>query len=100
MPTPAENYEAFMVPPLFAPWADELAARVAPAPGAAVLDVGCGTGIVARRLAGDGRRVVGLDATAAMLEVARAAARREGLAIEWREGAAERLPFRTRASTS
>ena len=28
-----------------------------------------------------------------MLEVARAAAAREGRAIEWRQGAAERLPF-------
>ena len=56
MPTPAENYEAFMVPPFFAPWADQLAARARPAPGAAILDVGCGTGIVARRLAPRGRR--------------------------------------------
>jgi ubiquinone/menaquinone biosynthesis C-methylase UbiE len=94
MPTPAENYEAFMVPPLFAPWAEALAARARPAPGAAILDVGCGTGVVARRLARDGaRRVVGLDATPAMLEVARAAASREGRAVEWREGFAEKLPF-------
>ena len=70
MPTPAENYEAFMVPPFFAPWADALAARARPAPGAAILDVGCGTGIVARRLAAaDGAgRIVGLDATPAMLD--------------------------------
>ena len=95
MPTPAENYEAFMVPPLFAPWADALAACARPAPGAAILDVGCGTGVVARRLAAanGGGRIVGLDATPAMLEVARAAAAREGRAIEWRQGVAERLPF-------
>jgi SAM-dependent methyltransferase len=93
MPTPAENYEAFMVPPLFGPWADALVARARPAAGA-ILDVGCGTGIVARRLArGNGARVVGLDATPAMLEVARAVSERDGLAIEWREGRAERLPF-------
>ncbi|HET9067873.1 MAG TPA: class I SAM-dependent methyltransferase [Amaricoccus sp.] len=93
MPTPAENYEAFMVPPLFAPWAEALAERGQPAAGAAILDVGCGTGIVARRLARRGGRVVGLDATPAMLDVARAAAAREGLAVEWRDGIAERLPF-------
>jgi SAM-dependent methyltransferase len=96
MPNPAENYEAFMVPPLFGPWADRLAARAGPAPGAAILDVGSGTGIVARRLArtaGVGGRVVGLDASPAMLAVARAAAERERLAIDWREGTAERLPF-------
>ena len=66
MPTPAEAYEAFMVPPFFAPWAERLADRARPAPGAAVLDVGSGTGIVARRLAArvGGGRVVGLDASA------------------------------------
>lgn len=94
MPTPAENYEAFMVPPLFAPWAEALAERGRPAPGAAILDVGCGTGVVARRFArACTGRIVGLDATPAMLDVARAAAAREGLAVEWREGTAERLPF-------
>ena len=95
MPTPAENYEAFMVPTFFGPWADRLAACARPARGSAILDVATGTGIVARRLANgsDGCRIVALDASAAMLDVARAAARREGLAIDWREGPAERLPF-------
>jgi ubiquinone/menaquinone biosynthesis C-methylase UbiE len=95
MPTAAESYESFMVPSFFAPWADRLADRARPAPGAAILDVGSGTGIVARRLARrpGGGRVVGLDASPDMLAVARAAAARERLAVEWREGAAERLPF-------
>ena len=76
MPTPAEAYEAFMVPPFFAPWAERLAERARPAAGAAILDVGSGTGIVARRLAAgvDGGRVVGIDASGEMLAVARAAA--------------------------
>jgi len=95
MPTAAEAYEAFMVPPFFAPWADRLAERARPRPGAAVLDVGSGTGIVARRLAArlGGGRIVGLDASADMLDVARAAAARESVAVEWHQGAAERLPF-------
>jgi ubiquinone/menaquinone biosynthesis C-methylase UbiE len=95
MPTPAEAYEAFMVPPFFAPWAERLAGRARPAPGTAVLDVGTGTGIVARRLAARLRpgRVVGLDASADMLAVARAAAARERVAVDWQQGEAERLPF-------
>jgi ubiquinone/menaquinone biosynthesis C-methylase UbiE len=49
----------------------------APAPGERVLDVACGTGIVARRAAacvGAGGAAVGLDPNGSMLEVARAAA--------------------------
>jgi 2-polyprenyl-3-methyl-5-hydroxy-6-metoxy-1,4-benzoquinol methylase len=37
-----------------------------------VLDLGCGTGLFARRLAGAGHRVTGLDPSAAMLDWARA----------------------------
>ena len=93
---PAETYERYMVPPLFAPSAQRLLDAAAPKPGERVLDVGCGTGIVARgaarRLAGGGA-VVGLDASPPMLAVARAASARAGLAVEWREGRAEALPF-------
>ncbi|RFU82290.1 class I SAM-dependent methyltransferase [Streptomyces triticagri] len=48
------------------------------APGPDVLDVGCGTGIVARQLAAEGCRVQGLDADERMAEVARA----NGLDVE------------------
>ena len=66
---------------------DTLADIVA-APGRRVLDVGCGTGGVALACAERGARVVGLDADAGMLEVARA--RPGAAAIEWVElGAAE-----------
>src|SRR5688572_23572657 len=93
---PAETYERFMVPPLFAPAAARLLDLARPRPGERVLDVGCGTGIVARRAApvvGGNGTVVGVDFTPGMLDVARATAEREGLAIEWREGRAEALPF-------
>lgn len=40
------------------------------APGASIVDVGCGTGYFARRLALDGYRVTGLDPDASMLQVA------------------------------
>jgi ubiquinone/menaquinone biosynthesis C-methylase UbiE len=93
---PAEIYERFAVPALFAPAAERLLAAARPRPGERVLDVGAGTGIVARRVAplvGATGAVSALDANAGMLEVARAAAAREGLAIAWHEAAAERLPF-------
>jgi ubiquinone/menaquinone biosynthesis C-methylase UbiE len=94
--SPAEIYEKFAVPALFEPAARRLLAAARPIAGDRVLDVGTGTGIVARRAApvvGETGAVTGLDANAAMLEVARAAANREGLALDWREGPAERLPF-------
>jgi ubiquinone/menaquinone biosynthesis C-methylase UbiE len=88
----AELYEAQFVPALFAEWAPRLIELAGVVPGQAVLDVACGTGIVARtvadRLGGRGR-VVGLDLNEAMLAVAR----RVRPEIEWRQGDAARLPF-------
>jgi ubiquinone/menaquinone biosynthesis C-methylase UbiE len=86
-----EMYEQMLVGPLFRPWVDELLDRAGLSPGDRVLDVACGTGIVARvakeRLGAAGR-VVGVDVSPPMLAVAR------GLApdIEWREGNAGTLP--------
>jgi ubiquinone/menaquinone biosynthesis C-methylase UbiE len=88
----AEAYEARFVPALFAEWAPRLVELAGIAPGQAVLDVACGTGIVARTAAdrvGDRGRVVGLDLNDAMLGVAR----RIRPDIEWRQGDAARLPF-------
>jgi len=85
-----------MVPVLFAPWAAHLVQTANPRPGERVLDVACGTGVVARHIApriGSQGRIAGLDLNPHMLTVARAAAGREGLAIEWHEGRAEELPF-------
>ena len=93
---PAETYERYMVPTLFGPWASRLVRLAQPQPGERVLDVACGTGAVARSVAATGGpqgRVVGLDLNPNMLAVARTAAEREGVAIEWHEGQAERLPF-------
>jgi SAM-dependent methyltransferase len=45
--------------------------RVHPAPGSAVLDLGCGTGRHARQLAANGLDVTGLDLSAESLSVAR-----------------------------
>ncbi len=96
MSNPAETYESYMVPALFAPWAVRLVETANPQPGERVLDVGCGTGIAARRIAtvsGTDVKVSGIDASPNMLAVARAAAEREGLNISWHEGRAEELLF-------
>lgn len=61
--------------------------------GMKVLDVACGTGNAARPAARAGAEVVGLDLTPKLLAAGDAKARAEGLAIEWREGDAENLPF-------
>ncbi len=96
MSNPAETYEREMVPVVFAPWVPLLLELAAPRPGERVLDLACGTGIVARQTAkreGAGARIVGLDLSPGMLAVARDAAKREGASIEWIEGRAEELPF-------
>ena len=92
-----EAYEQYLVPPLFAPWAERLIEHADLREGDRVLDVGCGTGIVARRAAarvGEEGTVVGLDVNEGMIEVARAAAAELDPAIEWRQGDATDLPFR------
>lgn len=87
-----ELYEQSLVEPLFSPWADPLLDESGLAAGDRVLDVACGTGIVARRakarLPGAGT-VVGVDVNPGMLAVARSVAP----GIEWREGNATALPL-------
>ncbi|HYW93269.1 MAG TPA: methyltransferase domain-containing protein [Gammaproteobacteria bacterium] len=89
-------YEQNMVPAMFARFAKGLLAFAELQEGEQVLDVACGTGIVARlawpQVAPSGR-VVGLDANAAMLEVARRAAQDSGMPIEWREADAASMPL-------
>jgi SAM-dependent methyltransferase len=61
-----------------------------------VLDVACGTGVIARQaapLVGLTGHVTGLDVSQAMLDVARSLPAPEGAAIAWQEGSAEALPF-------
>ena len=96
MSYPAESSEKYSVPGLFAPWASYLVQSADAQPGERVLDVACGTGIVARHVAQRVRlaeMIIGLDLKPTMLSVAHAAAQREGLAIEWCTSPAEQLPF-------
>ncbi|TYT63159.1 class I SAM-dependent methyltransferase [Natrialba swarupiae] len=92
----SEAYERYLVPPIFAPWADRLVEVSDVHEGDRVLDVACGTGIVARRVApsvGDSGSVVGLDVNEGMLAVAEETATDVQSSIEWRTGDATDLPF-------
>jgi SAM-dependent methyltransferase len=88
----AEVYESKFVPALFGEWAPRLVEAAGVKPGQAVLDVACGTGVVARAAAGrtgGHGRVVGVDLNEAMLVVAQ----RLRPDIEWRQGDAQAPPF-------
>lgn len=94
--TPAEAYQAYMVPTMFEPWSHEMLNRIALSPGEKVLDVACGTGVVSRGAAarvGSEGAVTGIDISPAMLDVARTVQSPEGATIEWVQGRAEELPF-------
>jgi ubiquinone/menaquinone biosynthesis C-methylase UbiE len=85
----AEIYEAFFVPALFRQWAPVVADAAGIKAGQRVLDVACGTGVLAREAAGRGASVSGLDRNEGMLELAR----RIAPSLEWKAGRAEQLPF-------
>lgn len=88
----AEVYEEFFVPALFRQWPPRVldAARVGQ--GQRVLDVACGTGVLAREAArrvGPSGSVTGIDRNDGMLAVARRCAPK----VHWQMGFAEALPF-------
>lgn len=93
--SPPRNYERYFVPAIGAPLAADLLQLAALRPGERVLDVACGTGVVARlasRQVGELGSVVGLDVDPGMLAVARSAAPPDS-AIQWREARAEAMPL-------
>jgi len=92
----AERYQRLLVPTVTLPWARDLVGRVGLRPGDRVLDVACGTGVVARLAAsavGADGRVAALDVNRGMLAVGRSLPPPVGAAIEWHEGSADALPF-------
>ena len=66
-------------------------AERAPLAGRAVLDVGCGGGLLAESLCAAGAKVTAIDLAPGMIEVARLHAAATGLAIDYRNAAAETL---------
>lgn len=88
-----ELYERYLVPAITSVWANDLLDRLAPKLDESVLDIACGTGVVARlaEQRGHSGRLVGVDLNTAMLAVART----KSSTIEWIEGSALDLPLDT-----
>jgi ubiquinone/menaquinone biosynthesis C-methylase UbiE len=94
--TAAQHFADSVVDAVFAVWATDLVERARLQPGERVLDVGCGTGAVARAAApvvGRTGSVVGVDTSAERLTVASALPPVVGPTIEWRQADAASLPF-------
>jgi SAM-dependent methyltransferase len=62
-------------------------------PGLAVLDLACGHGRIANRLAARGCRVTGLDASSLFLDAARRDAAAQGVSVNYVRGDMRALPF-------
>ena len=93
-PNAAENYEQYFVPVIGGPFGLDLVQDAELQPGERVLDVACGTGVIARlaaRHVAPNGSVAALDINAAMLSVARSLPAE--LPIKWYETAAESVPL-------
>jgi ubiquinone/menaquinone biosynthesis C-methylase UbiE len=94
-----EVYERELVPAVFGVWAPILVELAQPRPSERVLDVACGTGVVARIAAtrvGPSGTVIGIDLNPGMLSVARSVVSpdsRSGGQLQWQEASADKLPF-------
>jgi len=94
-----EVYERELVPAVFGAWAPILVELAQPCLGDRVVDVACGTGIVARIAAarvGPTGHVVGVDLNPAMLSVARSVTPTDLMSaapLQWEEASADKLPL-------
>jgi len=87
-------YEEYLVPLIFAPYADDLASRLASRSPAHVLEVAAGTGVVTRKLASvlpSGVSIVATDLNQPMLDMASEVGTMRP--VQWRQADATQLPF-------
>ena len=94
--TGAENYERHFVPAIADPVSGDLLRTARLQEGERVLDVACGTGVIARLAAervGSSGAVTAIDLAPDMIDVAKATPAPPTPAIEWRVGDATSLPF-------
>lgn len=84
----ARVYDELFVPALFERWPAPILDTAAVRSGQRILDVACGTGVLAKAASARGAHAVGIDLNPGMLAVAR-----EHEGIRWVEGPAESLPF-------
>jgi len=87
-------YERYLVPLIFQPYADEMAARVMASLPRRVLEIAAGTGVVTRVLAEwlpKSTTIVATDLSDAMLQVAQTLGTAQP--VTWRQADAMQLPF-------
>ena len=87
----AQRYERYVARYILGPWAPLLVDAAHVGVGERVLDVACGTGVVARAAAervGSVGHVVGVDLNAGMIAIARSLPTPVGASIEWVERSA------------
>jgi len=90
----AKVYESYLVPLIFAPYAVDIAQRLATRNVTRVLEIAAGTGVVTRALAStlpSSVSIVATDLNQAMLD--EAATKNTFRPVEWRQADAMQLPF-------
>ena len=91
-----EAFEKYIVPAFGGVWAQDIVKRAALRKGDRILDVGCGTGIVARyayKALGDSVHITGVDVNDVALEKVREISARHAAPIEWKQADVTTLPF-------